>query len=188
MKMILTFCIFLSLGTVAQNLSFNKVMTYYISKDEELILNDLKQKKYLIQKEQAAEVALFDTQINCFKVSESDYSKMTGLIIFKSTGQIFALSYFTFNLTDFQNKLKEISKRGFDQTVENPTTHWIFEKKDTVIAGEKKIITLMNKEFTRYELTITAYPNSSGSMFADIRKSITINGGAGISLFPFLNH
>lgn len=159
MKNILTASILLLLSFIshAQDLTFSKLMTYYVSNDEELILNDLRQKKYLIQKEQPAEVQLFDSQINCFKTSEKDYKNMNGIVIFKNSHQISAISYFTFNTTDFQNKLKEIYKRGFKQTIENPTSHWVFNSKDTLITVEKRDITLNNKNVKRYEISIMKY-------------------------------
>ena len=159
MKNILTASILLLLSFMshAQDLTFGKLMTYYVSNDEELILNDLRQKKYLIQKEQPAEVQLFDSQINCFKTSEKDYKNMNGIVIFKNSHQISAISYFTFNTTDFQNKLKEIYKRGFKQTIENPTSHWVFNSKDTLITVEKRNITLNNKNVNRYEISIMKY-------------------------------
>ena len=155
-KNILTVSILLFLPFInyAQDLTFSKLMTYYVSNDEELILNDLRQKKYLIHKEQPTEVQLFDSQINCFKPSEKDYKNMNGMVIFKKSHQMAAISYFTFNTTDFQNKLKEIYKRGFKQTIENPTSHWVFNSKDTLVTVEKRDITLNNKIFKRYEISI----------------------------------
>ena len=141
----------------AQGLTFSKVMTYYISKDEELILNDLRQKKFVIHKEQKAEAQLFDTQINCFKPSEKDYKNMYEIVLFKNAHHISAISYLTFNATDFQNKLQEIYKSGFKQTIENPTTHWIFENKDILVTVEKRDITLSNKIVARYEITVMKY-------------------------------
>lgn len=149
--------LFLSFISHAQDLTFSKLMTYYVSNDEELILNDLRQKKYLIQKEQSAEIQLFDSQINCFKLSEKDYKNMNGMVIFKNSHQISAISYFTFNTAEFQNKLKEIYKRGFKQTIENPTSHWVFNSKDTLVTVEKRDITLNNKIVKRYEISITKY-------------------------------
>ena len=141
----------------AQGLTFNKVMTYYNSGDEELILNDLRQKKFVIQKEQKSKAQLFDTQINCFKPSGKDYKNMYGIVIFKNANQITGISYFTFSDTDFQNKLKEIYKRGFKQTVENPTSHWIFESKDILVTVEKRDVTLSNKIVSRYEISVMKY-------------------------------
>lgn len=176
MKNILTLSIllFLSFISHAQNLTFSKIMTYYISKDEELILNDLRQKKYLIQKEQPAENKLFDSQINCFKPSEIDYSKMTVVVIFKNSHQISAISYITFNTTELQNKLKEIYKRGFKQTVDNPSTHWIFENNDTLVTVEKRNITLNNKMVTRYEISIMNISNFSGGLIGDFKEIICL--------------
>jgi len=152
--LIVSILLFLSFISHAQDLTFNKLMTYYVNKNEELILKDLRQKKYLIQKEQPAEVKLFDSQINCFKTSEKDYKNMNGIVIFKNSHQISAISYFTFNTADFQNKLKEIYKRGFKQTIDNPTSHWVFNTKDTLVTVEKRNITLNNKMVKRYEISI----------------------------------
>ena len=136
-------------------------MTYYITKDENLILNDLRQRKFLIEKEQKAEFEYYDTQINTSNIPQKDYLNICGVIILKSSGQISVISYYTFDPKDFQKKLSDIPNRGFIQTVENPTDHWIFWKEDTLVAIEKKVINLMNKKALRYEFSVTVVDPSN---------------------------
>lgn len=60
----------------------------------------------------------------------------------------------TFNNVDFSNRFREVRKRGFIQITENPTTQWIFTKDDTLVVGEKRIISVSTKKITRYEVSV----------------------------------
>lgn len=146
-----------------QSLSFEQMMDYFFNKNEKYILSDLENKKYMIQNEQASQVLLFDTQINCYKLSDdNDPSKLMGIVILKTKSIITALSYFSFNSKDFKNKIEEIINRGFIQTVKNPSSHWVFKKGDTLVTGEKKNIILKNEIYDRYELSIISLEKFKG--------------------------
>lgn len=146
--------LFLSFISFSQDVTFNKLMTYYISKDEELILNDLRQKNYLIQKEQKAETFLFDTQILCIKPAVKSPFITNGVILLKNSQHISAISYLFFDTIQIARKIKEISFRGFKPFFENTTSHWVFEKLDTLVTIEKRNVTVNKTTFHRCEISI----------------------------------
>lgn len=156
MKPLLTsvLSIFLSFVSFSQDVSFNKLMTYYMSQDEDLILNDLRQKKYLIQKEKVAEAFLFDTQILCIKPAVNSPFISNGVILFKKSQNLSGISYLFFDTIQISSKIKEISFRGFKPSFENTTSHWVFEKQDTLVTIERRNVKLNNKTFQRCELSI----------------------------------
>lgn len=140
-------------------LTFDKVMTYFSTNDENYILNDLAKKDFIIQSEQPSQLQIFDSQIICFKKSDEELLELMGVAIFKTAGEITALSYFTFDSTDFNSKIIEINKRDFIQKIKNPSTHWAYQKGDTLVTAEKKNVTIKNKTLDRYEISIIKVEN-----------------------------
>lgn len=140
-------------------IKFKDIINYLIDADQNIILQDLKDKNYLIEDEEPSAVKIFDTQIKCFKPSDNNIFEVNGIVLFKVLNKISAISYFTFSTNDFQNKIDEIYKLGYKQKIINPKSHWVFESSNTVITVEKKDITMNNKEVIRYEFSI-AYVNS----------------------------
>ena len=167
-KVLLIFFVISTIQLQGQNISFTKVMNYFISQDPDYIKNDLKTKKYIIQKERRADTEFFDTEIDCYKSPDGKYTSLTGVIIFKNSGKFIAVNYFTLSRADFNKKLQEIRNRGFELITEDTTSQWIYQKEDTLVTAEKRIIQVSNKDYLRYEIGIIQNPNfESVSVWGD---------------------
>lgn len=149
--------------SMAQNISFSKLMTYFITQDEKMILNDLKAANFIIEKEKPADaVGLFDTQRNCYKSLPGKPTTLTGFIIYKIRGQFYALSYFTLDKSDFNKKIQEINSRGFKLATEDSISAWFYQKGDTLISVEKRTIEFGGKEYIRHEIGVVISNNKTG--------------------------
>lgn len=157
----------------AQPLSFSKIMTYFRTQDPDLIKNDLKQKKYTVLKERAADTKYFDTEIDFLKSLDGQYMTTTGMTIMKNKGIMVALVYFTFNKSDINKRLQEIRDRGFNLITEDSITQSIYQKGDTLVTYEVKDIDVNNKNVTRYEVGVVVNPeyNTSSPKTTNLFKS-----------------
>lgn len=147
-------------------------MTYYISQDEDIIKNDLKARKFIIQKERPADTKFFDTEIACFKSNNGQYTGVTAVVIFKVGGKMVSLGYMTLKEPDFVKKLNEVRSRGFALDIEDTTQYWIFRKDDTLVTGEKRVIDIEGKILVRYEVCVAVQkmPTQVNSFFVSPKR------------------
>jgi hypothetical protein len=158
---------------IAQSISFDKLVTYFIYRDESKIKSDLRAQKFIIGKETKADSKFYDTQIACFKGSPESSTSLTGVVILKNNNAVVSISYVTLNNSDFNKKKSEIRNRGFELATEDTITQWYYSKGDTIITIAKKLIDIMGKDYIRYEIGVGVLPLSDNNhLIGEIRRKI----------------